>query len=278
VQTFNPPHQPEINVELANGILSQGKLPLITWKVGPNAWPDEGDNVAQRVVDGEFDAQIRERAAEALQINGPFFSRLFHEMDGAYGQRYDLTPELFREYVSRIHRIFDEEGVTNAVWVWTPAAFEVNPARNIDERAWYPGDEFVDWIGVDPYLWIGDQGADRCRSPRVSYRSLEQAIGDAFWDFAATHPDKPIMLAEWGTGWQADSDIRERFIGSAADAIAAHPQLKALVYVNSSPSAGCDWILTNGTDPAKGLQAYRDLVNRADYDVDVPDLIRSFEG
>lgn len=270
VQTFNPPHQPKFNIEYINWILAQNKIPLITWKVGPDEWPTSGDNIGQRVVNGEFDAQIRERAAEARQLNGPFFSRLFHEMDGQYGRSYDLTPELFEKYWRRVRDIFAEEGVTNAVWVWTPAAFAAS------EAGWYPGDDVVDWIGVDPYLWIGDAGASRCRNTNVQYQPLATRVGTDFWEFADKHPSKPIMLAEWGSGWQADSAIRENFISSAADAIKQHPKLKALVYFNSSPDAGCHWTLTEGVDPQKGLKAYSDLANSPEYEVDIPSLINTF--
>jgi len=35
------------------------------------------------------------------------------------GRPPDRDGVLFEQYWRRIHRIFDEEGVDNAVWVWT---------------------------------------------------------------------------------------------------------------------------------------------------------------
>lgn len=74
VQVFNPPHQNRFQVELANIYLAQHKIPFITWKVGPTEFPTQGDNVVNRVLAGEFDDQIRARAAEANQIEGPWFT------------------------------------------------------------------------------------------------------------------------------------------------------------------------------------------------------------
>lgn len=266
VQVFNPPHQNRFQVELANIYLAQDKIPFITWKIGPTTFPTQGDNVVNRVLAGEFDDQIRARAAEANQIEGPWFSRLFHEPDGSYGRAYDMTPENSRAYWQHIRDIFDAEGVTNAVWVWNAARLER------DEFGFYPGDDLVDWIGADPYLWIGDTGtAGRCQNPNTTYQPMYTRLGSAFWEFADLHPDKPIMLGEWGAGWRAQDDLRPAFISSVADAIAIEPRMKAFVYFNSNPTGHCGWILQEG--PAEGLRAYESLVNDPSFYVDVGALI-----
>jgi len=272
VQTFAPPHDAEWKLDYLNWIVSQDKIPLITWKVGPSEWPDAGQNAGQRVVDGEFDAQIRARAQEAKQINGPFFSRLFHEMDGGYGARYDMTPAIFEQYWRHIHGIFESEGVTNAVWVWTPAVFEANKG----EAAWYPGDDVVDWIGQDPYLWVG-VGIDNPRCATDPYRTLDQRAGNDFWNFAAQHPDKPIMFAEWGVGSRPGTDIRKDYFNSVDQTVANHPKLKALVYYNSNPGESCSWKVQDGYDFTGGLAAYGQMANNPARQVDVVDLVNNYQ-
>jgi len=276
VQVFNPPHEPAFRYTLANHWLERDKIPLITFRIGPDKNPAQaGGNVAQQVIDGQYDDQIRARAAEAKLINGPFFARLFHEADGKIGKLYDInkvgSPNGdIRKYWQRVRDIFDQEGVTNIVWVWNVASF--NPG----EEGFYPGDDLVDWIGADPYQWIGDDGAPRCQRGDA-YAPLYDKLGPTFWNFAANHPDKPIMLGEWGAGYRNDPalDIRAQFIESARDAIEVAPRLKALLYFNSFPGEGnCDWRLELG--PAAGRVAYRELANDPAYYVNVAALINSY--
>lgn len=257
VHTFEPPHQPAWDLQWANWVLDSGRIPMITWRVGPEVAPTSGDNAAQRVVNGDFDTQIRARAAQAKMIEGPFFSRLFHEMDGSTGQQYDLTPDLFDAYWRRIRAIFKEEGVRNAAWVWNVAALQPG------EEDWYPGDDVVDWIAADPFQWVGehpDPSKERgdCRTNTPS--PISERLGETFWQFSDDHPDKPIMLGEWGSGTRTGSSARVDYINSLSDAIDANPRLKAVVYFHSS-SGGCGWRLDQGHDVEGAAMAYANMVN-----------------
>lgn len=267
VVTYRPPHQPDLDVIRANHWLNEGKIPVITWRVGPDDVSDLGDrNIAQEVLAGQFDDQIRLRAAEARQIDGPWFSRMFHEMDGSTGELYGLTPATFNLYWRHVRTIFEEEGVTNAVWLWTTANF------NEGDGDWYPGDDVVDWIGLDQFLFKGDAGADRCTNPGVEFETLDEKIGEDFWAFSDAHPTKPVMVAEWGVGWSANDSLRQDFINSAAE-VAARPRVKALAWFNSNKVGGCEWELTAGADPDPGILAYSALVNDPAYEADVASLI-----
>jgi hypothetical protein len=52
--------------------------------------------------------------------------------------------------------MFHEKNVVNVAWVWTPVASPPPPAdwgRDPDWQAYYPGDEYVDWVGADLNDW-----------------------------------------------------------------------------------------------------------------------------
>jgi hypothetical protein len=78
--------------------------------------------------------------------------------------------------------------------------FEWNPTRggNIDLGTYYPGDAYVDWVGLDVYdtEWGTYPGAqaefDHLRTQQFGLDWLSQ--------FAAQH-GKAIALPEWGLGW-----------------------------------------------------------------------------
>src|SRR5438477_654456 len=51
----------------------------------------------------------------------------------------------------RIHDRFVAAGATNVVWVWAPNVTDVEGGP--ETMAYYPGDAYVDWTGVDGYNW-----------------------------------------------------------------------------------------------------------------------------
>lgn len=237
---FYPIHQ-QWNVSRLNWYIDGGRIPMVTWRVGTNA----DDFLA-----GDYDEQIRVRAQQAKQVDGLFFNRFFHEMDSYVRIDWGLDgadgAAKFVQMWRHTYNIFAQEGVTNAVWVWSPATFR----WGVSPVPYYPGDNFVDWIAVDPYLW------SPCNT--AQYTSVTDEMGTAFWDFAAAHPTKPIMLAEWGAGDQPGTDHRERFLDSVGDMVKANPNVAALVYFDAYENLPCDWRLE---DDADGWAAYRNLAH-----------------
>jgi hypothetical protein len=88
--------------------------------------------------------------------------------------------------------------------------WNVNNGHNtVDAMDYYPGDDVVDYVGVDVYdvSWVGDsypypEGCDdACRTQRQDEAWTEvydDPRGLRFWAaFAASH-GKPLSLPEWG--------------------------------------------------------------------------------
>ena len=71
-----------------------------------------------------------------------------------------------------IYEVFEAEGVTNVAWVWNT----VNPL-SFNYLDWYPGDEYVDWWGIN-YFTSGQINA-----------------GDSFLNDAKLR-NKPVMICE----------------------------------------------------------------------------------
>ena len=127
--------------------------------------------------------------------------------------------------------------------------------------AYYPGDDWVDWIGNDPYRWAP------CKDDTTE--TLNEKI-DAFLEWAGPR-NKPLMLAEWGAGHDP-RDGQANFLRSTADTLRDNPNLAALVYFNTSgkESEGfCRWRVEE--DP-NVLATYQDLVQDPDLAVDLSSL------
>ncbi len=81
------------------------------------------------------------------------------------------TPEEYKQLFRYTRQYLDAKGIDNALWCYSPGA---DPNES-EERfmTWYPGDEFVDILGVDIYCSPDTQGfIDRMKSELKVMASL----------------------------------------------------------------------------------------------------------
>ncbi|RYG75361.1 copper amine oxidase, partial [bacterium] len=103
----------------------------------------EPNNGLAEVVDGPY---LRAWARDAARARCPIFLRWASEMNGPWTKaRYGGTAETYKEKFALVSRIMKEEA-PNVAMVWTPFA---EPARFIPD--YYPGDQWVDWVGINIY-------------------------------------------------------------------------------------------------------------------------------
>lgn len=140
----------------------------------------DGQDEEVKVADGLRDANIRTMAQAIKASNKPVYVRIGYEPDGNHNHYFEPS-----EYVMayrRVHNIFREEEVSNVAFVWNVIGIE--PAWGWDIEAWYPGDAYVDWIGVS---WFGWPSAGE-EATAAQYRQNAA-------DFA-NQKNKPLMLGE----------------------------------------------------------------------------------
>ncbi|MBV9863738.1 MAG: hypothetical protein JO316_00155 [Abitibacteriaceae bacterium] len=93
------------------------------------------------VYDSEY---LRNWARDAARARCPIFLRWASEMNGPW-TNYSRNPALYIEKFRLIASIMKEEA-PNVAMVWTPFA---EPRDQIP--LYYPGDDYVDWVGVNIY-------------------------------------------------------------------------------------------------------------------------------
>lgn len=98
------------------------------------------------ILAGEWDERIGEVAREVASLGGPFFIRPGFEFGAPDGFHGDINGPDFIAVWHHVRAIFAAEGVENAAWVWNA----VNPG-SFDVMSYYPGDEAVDWWGVNTF-------------------------------------------------------------------------------------------------------------------------------
>lgn len=101
-------------------------------------------------------------------------------------------------------------------------------------RAYYPGDDYVDWIGVSVY---GAQMPQKLRDWNPSFRKV---MDDAYPKLAAISPNKPIAVLEFGV---VEHKGKAAWITGALNDLSAgcYPRIKAISYWHS------DWDNSGGT-------------------------------
>ncbi|MGH9010771.1 MAG: glycoside hydrolase family 26 protein [Acidimicrobiia bacterium] len=217
--------------------LRDGRIPMISWNGTFNL----------RIDLGLQDDLIKSRAAAVKALPGKVLIRWMWEMDGRKKAEDTMHPALYVAAWRRIHDVFAAEGVTNVQWVWCPNA---TAFRGEDERnapAYYPGDEYVDWICADGYNWAPGRQGDQWRSFASIYRDFYE------WGMAR---GKPLMVGEFGAQERAPGE-KAQWLTDAREALKTQfPGIKAIVYFDANKEH--DWRVTSS---AETLAAYRDMAN-----------------
>ena len=160
------------------GVDARGVTPLITWSPGASF-------SMLSLLNGQYDDYLAAQAQLARSWNRQLLVRPFHEMNGSwssYGYGTD-TPATFIAGWRYLVSFFRSHGVTNISWVWSPNIYGFGSTAPFD--AYYPGDDYVDWVGLDGYNFPGQ------------WRSFAALFTSAYNDITNL-TSKPLMVAEWG--------------------------------------------------------------------------------
>jgi hypothetical protein len=175
---------------------------MVTWEPWNQQKNDPNWNCAM-IAGGYKDTYIR-RYARAVKKSGvPVMIRFAHEMNGdwypwgtAFSSNFRRSngnsPQHFVAMWRRVVDIFRQEGASNARWVWAPNIHFLNNYNSIGDQnrdlsELYPGDHYVDWIGLSVYN----------DASRRNWRTFSDLFGGAYQTVTAiTH--KPLMIAEMG--------------------------------------------------------------------------------
>ena len=153
--------------------LAAGRIPLISWEPADIDFED--------IVSGSLDATIKSRAAGAKALKEKFFLDFAAEMNGDEAWSGN-NAKLYVDAYRHIHDLFVAAGATNVVWAWCPNVSDTDGTNNAT-LSYYPGDDYVDWTGVDGYNWGGSE-----------WQSFHDVFKDIYPLLAAKK--KPILIGE----------------------------------------------------------------------------------
>lgn len=226
----------------------RGALTLITWE----PWSPSLKEIASGARDHYLTAFATAVKAAALPVAISFG----HELNGKWYPWGSKNPA--RDFVAayrHIHDVFARVGATNVIWAWVSNGITTTAPV---AAARYPGDAYVDWVGLVRYLY-----------PQDTFTGVYQGS----IDIVRTFSKRPILVAEIGWGHTTrdtpPADTRARSISHALAAIAQHPDVIGFVqfeYDASDKLGREDWRIT--VDPP-ALAAFRNAVADPRYGFDV---------
>jgi hypothetical protein len=182
----------------------------------------------EHVLAGDLDTNLRlwGRAAREFasplivefgtEVNGDWFpwNGVYHgggTVDGFGDPTKPDGPERFVAAYRRIVKLMRAQGARNVTWVFHPNA------TDWPEEAWnrfenyYPGDAFVDWIGVSAY---GPQ-----QPTATEYETFRAQMDPWYARVSAMAPTKPVFVAEFGCVAGSPLIGADQWAGAALDDI-----------------------------------------------------------
>jgi hypothetical protein len=231
--------------DFADYAVSQGATPLITWQPGQadehnQVERPQADWTCTQIASGRYDAYIATWAQTAKAYPHTLYVRLMHEFNAApYPWAYSVdqqnnTPEKYVAAFRHVVAIFQRLQVTNVQFIWCfgCGAHEPPPEN------WFPGDAYVDWIGLDGYNYGFTKDGSQKR-----WRTVEE-IFDWSYSRLTKISVRPVMIAEIGCVEDVDKKgsttivdktqkrrwIADTFLNTLPQKM---PRVKAVVLFNS---------------------------------------------
>ncbi len=222
-------------------IWQHGSWPLVFWS--PWDKPYEQNRGPDRfslteIINGKWDSYIDQWAEAARKFGKPMLVVFGNEMNGDwfpwsgayYGGEEKVSenpprwkgPETYKTAYRHVVDRVRAKGATNIKWMFHTNNYSYPLNTWNFAPAYYPGADYVDWLGISVY---GQQFKDE------PWADIPSLVDWPYKELSGLDPNKPIMIAEWGTGEFPHSGNKGEWIRQGLELFRTrYPRLKAAVY------------------------------------------------
>lgn len=148
----------EFPKEFADYVVGLGATPIITWQASQadsqnHVERPQAEWTCLEIASGRDDDYIRQWATAVRAYPHVVYVRLMHEFNATpYPWAYAVdqvknAPEKYIAAFRHLVGIFHEARVSNVQFIWCFGCGSQKPPP----ETWFPGDDYVDWIGLDGY-------------------------------------------------------------------------------------------------------------------------------
>jgi hypothetical protein len=206
----------------ADTVAAHGSVPLITWE--PSLTHPLG--TLEAIAAGSYESYVRTFLQAAKSWGRPLFLRFAHEMNGnwyPWDGAHNGGPAAYKKAWLYIYNVKASLEADNVNLVWCPNASDL-PAEAWNRLTeYYPGDRYVDWIGLDGYNW-GE-------SANTSWESFDAVFGAAYRSLTLL-TTKPLMIGEFACATGEGRD-KAAWIDAAFGALPTnYPRVKLACWFN----------------------------------------------
>jgi len=224
-----------------NVVWRHGAWPLVFWSpwdrpYEQNHGPDQFSLNA--ILAGKWDAYIDKWGDAARAFGQPMIVAFGNEMNGDWfpwsGWFYGADkrvgdspnkwegPENFKRAYRYVVDRVRARGAANIKWMFQTNNYSYPIDTWNSAAAYYPGPEYVDWLGLSVY---GQQFKDE------PWADIPSLVDWPYEEMSRLDPKKPIMIAEWATGEFPRSGNKDAWIREGLDRFRTHyPRIKAAIY------------------------------------------------
>ena len=232
-----------ISQEVIEDVYSEDCALVVTWEPW-YAMAKEGLDYDE-ILSGKWDAYIREFANRLKDTEEAILLRFGHEMNGNW---YPWSgTKIGREKFTAIYRhakdIFDETGASNVEWIFS-VNWEDVPREDNNFMLYYPGDEYVDYVGIDGYNWGSTKSWSRWMSFKEIFEKRYKEI--------TNNLKKPIIISEFSS--TSNGGDKAVWIKEAMNDIKRMKEIKGFVLFNVDKET--DWNFPTDEDFGKEFKVH----------------------
>ena len=198
----------------------RGSVPEITWEPWDSTkglHEPQPRYALRNIVDGKFDAYIRNWAKTLAAYGKPVRLRFAQEMNGDWypwgAGTNGNTPAQFVQAWRHVHDIFATAGAKNVQWVWSPVSGA--------PKQYFPGVQYVNRLGVT-CLNGGTAAFNQ------GWRSFAAICEPSIQQLHALAPGLPIDLSEVGSAEAGGS--KAAWISGMFAYLVHEPEVKSLIW------------------------------------------------
>jgi hypothetical protein len=222
---------------------SSGQIPMVTW--------EPYNQSLSSIAGGSYDSYIRTSARTAKSYGRELMVRFAHEMNGnwyPWARSSSYVPAW-----QRIVDIFRQEGASNVKFVWAP---NVDRTGAMPFAGYFPGENYVDYIGLDGYNF-GDTSGN-------AWSSLEGVFSSSYAKITALSA-KPLIITETASSEIGGSKAEWIRVGFLKTIPEKFPRVTGVVWFNKDQEDR--WRIDSSQ---ASLEAFREVANCTLYGGTVP--------
>ncbi|MBF0121305.1 MAG: endoglucanase [Desulfobacterales bacterium] len=202
LQWPSSPNNGEFPKNSLNSIWDQGAIPVLTWE--PMFYEHKIENMIhfQDILNGKYDSYLKMFAQGSIAFGNPFIIRFAHEMNlsryhwGTNDKEYnEKSPEIYIKMFRYIVSLFRKEGANKVLFAFCPNAESVPSTSWNAIKNYYPGDDYVNILGMDGYNWGTTQTVEK-NGWKSNWKSFDEIFLQVYKDLKLISKTKPLLIFE----------------------------------------------------------------------------------